>query len=69
MTCPCGSLLLSRADQTGRAYCDAYKGSKRMHGKPKQTVLDHSPAWVRRQARARRAIEDRRDVETLRRVA
>lgn len=61
MTCPCGSLLPSRADQTGRAYCDACKGSKRMRGKPKPTVLDHSPEWVRRQAVARREIEDRRD--------
>ena len=58
MTCPCGSLLPARSYIGGR-HCDACQRSPRLHGRPRQTVVEHSREFITRQARARAVIEDR----------
>lgn len=58
MTCPCGSLLPARMYATGPR-CPACRRFRRLHGDARDTVVDHSRAFVTRQARARAALEDR----------
>ena len=58
MTCPCGSNLPARMYAVGPR-CPACLKFRRLHGDARKTVVDHSRAFVTRQARARAALEDR----------
>jgi hypothetical protein len=62
MTCPCGSNLPPRRYAVGLR-CDACQRFPKMHGTPRQTVVEASREFVTRQARARAAIEYRRALQ------
>jgi hypothetical protein len=63
MNCPCGSGLKTRRVNGGVAWCSACQRPRRMHGKQRRADVDAPRDAITRQARARRAIEERRDME------
>jgi hypothetical protein len=63
MNCPCQSGQPARYTPTGELWCSACQRPRRMHGKQRRADVDAPRDAITRQARARRAIEERRDME------
>lgn len=63
MTCPCGSGLKARRVNGGVAWCPACKRTPQTHGRRTRAEIEVPRDVITRQAKARRAIEERRDME------
>jgi hypothetical protein len=61
MTCPCGSGLIARRGNVGQLHCDACIGWRGTSTKLRRTVVEDDASVIRRQAVARRRIEEIRD--------
>lgn len=59
--CPCLSGLPGCRDHTGAMRCPCCQRAKRLHGKGIRIEVDTSRETISRQARARNAIQNRRE--------
>lgn len=60
-SCPCLSGLPGQRDHTGAMRCPCCQRAKRLHGKGIRIEVEASRETISRQARARNAIQNRRE--------
>ena len=60
-SCPCLSGLPGQRDHTGAIRCPCCQAARRMHGKGIRIEVEASRETISRQARARNAIQNRRE--------